>query len=153
VAHVSYIGKNGGQNAELEKAKTEALQLQNELTRAKLQKLRGDVLDRKMVTFAIENSWALLRERIMQLPVIVAGELRDLGYERNTVRLRVEAAINRFLTEVAESLERITNSDDFLAGFDGDDTVAETEEQKDARERKKDAVNKKRREKRNAAKQ
>jgi hypothetical protein len=66
---------------------------------------------------------------------------------------RIDWAINRFLVEVADSLERITSAEDFLAGFDGDDTVAETDEQKDARERKKDAVNKKRREKRNAAKQ
>ena len=75
------------------------------------------------------------------------------GYDRHGVKLRIEAAVSRFLCEVADSLERITNTDDFLAGLDGDDTVAETEEQKDARERKKDAVNKKRREKRNAAKQ
>ena len=98
------------------------------------------------------NSWALLRERIMQLPVIVAAELRDLGYDRHAVRLRIEVGDPPVLNEVADSLERITSAEDFLAGFDGDDTVAESEEVKAARERKRDAVNQKRRQKRNAKK-
>jgi hypothetical protein len=144
VAHIQYIGKNGGSNGDLEAAKTEALQLANEITRAKLAKMRGDVLDRKMVVFGIESSWAILRERIMTLPMLVAGELRDLGYDRHTVRLRVESAIHRFLNEVADHLERVTSSPDFFAGLD-DDAVAETNEQKIARDRKRDAANKKRR--------
>jgi hypothetical protein len=151
--NVNYVGvgrPNGG-NGDLEREKTEALRLSNEITRAKLAKMRGDVLDRKMVVFAVESSWTLLRERVMTLPTVVAAELRDLGYDRHTVRLRVDAAIRRFLNEVAEHLEHATSAEDFLAGFD-DEAETKSAEQKAAAERKKDAANAKRREKRNAAK-
>jgi hypothetical protein len=151
VANVSYIGRNGGQNAELEREKTEALRLSNEVMRAKLAKMRGDVVDRRMVTFGIESSWALLRERIMQSPTLVAAELRDLGLDRHSVKLRIDDAIRRFLCEVSENLQRITSSEDFFAKF-FDESVAETAEQKAARERKRDAANAKRRQKRAAKK-
>ena len=153
MAHVSYIGRNGGANAELEAAKTEALQIANELARAKLDKLRGTVVERKIVEFVLGHVLATLREQILRLPMFVAADLRGSGLEHNQIhgiRMRINDAVRRSLSESAETLGKAVEADDFLVGFNGDDSVVQSAEQKDARERKRTVTNAKRREKRNA---
>ena len=76
MAHVSYIGRNGGGNAELEAAKTEALQLQNELTRVKLLKLQGGLVEKRQVVFLLGNSLTVLRGRLLALPEQLAARLK-----------------------------------------------------------------------------
>ena len=152
MAHVSYIGRNGGGNGDLEAAKTEALQLANELTRAKLRKLQGELVEKREVTFVLGHALATLREQILRVPQLVAAELRGLEHiQAHTIRMRVDESIRRSLNETAETLCQAVNAKDFFAALDADN-VAETAEAKDARERKRDAANAKRRAKRHRRK-
>lgn len=148
MVHISYIGKNGGQNGELEAAKTEALQIQNELNRVKLQKLRGTLVEHKEVEYVVAHALTVLREEIMRLPNLVSAELRGIDASMAFgIRTRVDARVRRALEELAGTLCRAVEVKDFFAELDADD---ETEEQKDAREQKRDLANRKRREKRAA---
>ncbi len=145
MAHIQYIGKNGGQNGDLEAAKTEALQLANEVTRTKLARLRGDVVGRKEIQFTIGFALARCREDILRLPNLVAAELR--GFDRDVVygvRQRVDARIRRVLEGLAESLALAVSTPDFLAKMNGDDVVI-TDAAKIAADRKRDHANAKRR--------
>jgi hypothetical protein len=147
VAHIQYIGKNGGQNGDLEREKTEALRLSNEITRAKLARLRGDVVGRKEIQFTIGFALTRLREEIIRLPNLVSAELR--GFDRavvHTVRQRVDQRIRRALEELAESLALAVSASDFLDRMNGDDAVI-TDAAKIAAERKRGLANAKRREK------
>ena len=76
MAHISYIGRNGGQNADLEAAKTEALQFANELTLAKLDKLRGTVVEKRVVEFVLGHALVTLREQILRLRLGVSVHKR-----------------------------------------------------------------------------
>ena len=69
MAHIQYIGKNGGSNTDLEAAKTEALQLANELTRAKIAKMNGTVVGKREVEFVLGYVLTTMREQILRLPV------------------------------------------------------------------------------------
>jgi hypothetical protein len=74
--------------------------------------------------------------------------LRGLEYARvHSVRVRVDESVRRSLEELAETVCQAVEAKDFFAELDAE---AETDEQKDARERKRTAANAKRREKRNA---
>jgi hypothetical protein len=53
----------------MEEAKTEALKLQNELSRVKLEKLRGDLLEKREVIFLVEHTLVVLRQRILGCPL------------------------------------------------------------------------------------
>jgi hypothetical protein len=149
VAHIQYIGKNGGANGDLEAAKTEALQLANEITRAKLARLRGDVVGRKEIQFTIGFALTRLRENILRLPMLITAELRATGIDHvivHGVRMRVDQRIRRALEELAESLALAVSAPDFLAKMNGDDEII-TDAAKIAADRKRDLANAKRREK------
>jgi hypothetical protein len=152
VGSVAYIGRNGSGNTDLEAAKTEALQLANEVTRAKLRKLHGDLVERKEVQYVIAHALTTLRERILHVPQIVSADLRGLEHAQvHAIRMRVDESVRRWLEELAETLARAVHGEDFFAAMDADNN-AETDAAKDARERKRDLANAKRRAKRNAAK-
>jgi hypothetical protein len=143
MAHISYIGRNGGSNTDLEAAKTEALQLANELTRAKIAKMNGAVVEKREVAFVINFALTTTRERILRIPQMVANELRGFEHAKvHAIRMRIDSAIRRDLEVLAETLAKAVEADDFFA-----DLIAEekTAEQKAERERKRDIVNAKRR--------
>jgi hypothetical protein len=150
VPNVNYVGvgKNGGGNSDLEQAKTEALQLANELTRAKLARLQGTLVERRVVQFVLSHVLATLREKFLQLPRLVASGLR--GIDPNVVHnvsVRTDEVVRRSLEEASETLCKAVRAEDFLAAMNDDDfVVVESDAQKDSRERKKDAANEKRRE-------
>jgi hypothetical protein len=145
VAHIQYIGKNGGQNADLEREKTEALRLSNEVQRTKLAKLNGDVVGRKEIQFTVGFALARLRENILRLPNLVSAELRGLDRAVvHGVRMRVDQRIRRVLEELGESLALAVSAPDFIDRMNGD---AETDVAKAAAERKRSVANARRREK------
>ncbi len=148
--NVNYVGvgRNNGGNGDLERAKTEALRLQNEITRAKLAKMRGDVVGRKEIQFTIGFALARCREDILRIPNLVAVELRGLDDRAvvHGIRQRVDQRIRRVLEELAESLALAVSAEDFLAKMNGDDAVI-ADAAKAARERKRDLANQRRREK------
>jgi hypothetical protein len=153
VGNVSYIGvsgKNGGgQNSELEEHKVEALRLQNELTRVRLEKLRGDVVDLREIQFVFSNTLTILREQILRLPQIVLTEVHSLSpVELHNVRMSLERRVDQFLLELADNLQKGVNPSAYLAELMSDDE--KSEEQKAADVRKKAQANAKRREKRQA---
>ena len=49
MGNVTYLGGRNGQNPQLEKAKAEALELQNRLTRLKVEKLEGTLVEKSKV--------------------------------------------------------------------------------------------------------
>ena len=146
--NVNYVGvgRQNGQNGDLEAAKTEALQLANEITRAKLARLRGDLVGRKEIQFTIGFALARLREDILRIPNLVAVELRGIDDRAmvHGIRQRVDQRIRRVLEELAESLALAVSTPDFLAAMNGDDPVI-TDAAKIAAEQKRDAANAKRR--------
>jgi hypothetical protein len=153
--NVNYVGvgHKGGGNGDLEAAKTEALQLANAITRAKLERLRGDVVGRKEIQFTIGFALTRLRENVLRLPNLVSAELRGSGIDHvivHGVRLRVDARIRRALEELAEALASAVSAEDFLARMNGDD--AETADAaKIVAERKRDCQQEEAREIRRAA--
>jgi hypothetical protein len=149
VPNVNYVGvgHKGGGNGDLEAAKTEALQLANEITRAKLERLRGDVVGRKEIQFTVGFALARLREEIMRVPNLVSAELRASGIDHvivHGVRMRVDQRIRRALEELSESLALAVSAEDFLVRMDSDDAVI-ADATKEAADRKRDAANAKRR--------
>ena len=62
------MGRNGGSNAELEKAKAEALKLQNRLTLLKVQKLEGELVEKVKIKFLIGDACTTLRTQLLELP-------------------------------------------------------------------------------------
>jgi hypothetical protein len=148
MAHVSYIGRTAGSNGELEKAKTEALQLQNELTRVRLEKLRGDVVEKREVQFALGYALTTLREHILRVPQLVTAALRGFDHAVvHGIRMRIDESVRRSLEELAETLCRAVSAKDFFASLDNDEDNPKVEDD-DAVARKKAAVNARRREKR-----
>ena len=114
MAQVHYVGKNG--NRELDRERIEGLRLSNEIQRVKLQRLGGDMVDKREVTFALSHMLLLLRSQILTVPQLVASELRDLDTQaQHRVRMRVEDAIHGFLEQLAENMERTINSEEFIA--------------------------------------
>jgi len=108
VGNVSYLGVGGGKNGSnpaMEEAKTEALKLQNELSRVKLEKLRGDLLERREVIFVVEHTLVVLRQRILGLPALVCAELRELDHNQlYAIRRKVEGVVDDALTQAADTL-------------------------------------------------
>ena len=82
MASVTYLGKNGGSNAEFEAAKVEALAIQNELNRLKLEKLRAALIERDQVELVIADALVILRERILSLPRQLVGLLRGMEHAK-----------------------------------------------------------------------
>jgi hypothetical protein len=76
MAQVHYVGKNG--NRELDRERIEGLRIQNAIARAKLQRLGGDTVSKREVTFALGHMLLLLRTQILTVPQLVSAELRDL---------------------------------------------------------------------------
>ena len=146
--NVNYVGvgRHNGGNGNLEREKTEALRLSNEITRAKLARLRGDVVGRKEIQFTIGFALARCREDILRIPNLVAVELRGIDDRTmvHSIRERVNARIRRVLEELAETLALAVSAPDFLDRMNGDDAVI-ADAAKIAAERKRDAANAKRR--------
>ena len=143
MSNVHYHGKNG--NPAIDREKVENLRLANEIQRAKLGRLSGELVSKREVQFTVGFALTALRENILRLPNLVSSELR--GFDRavvHSIRQRVDQRIRRSLEELAESLALAVSAEDFLDRMNGD---AETDAAKAARDRKRDLANAKRREK------
>jgi hypothetical protein len=77
VATISYLGKGNknGHGDELDREKIEGLRLQNAISRTKLAKLSGDVLDRRQVEFVVSSA-LVTRERVQGFE---PSQMRDLN--------------------------------------------------------------------------
>jgi hypothetical protein len=107
------------------------LRIQNAIQRAKLQKLDGDLVSKREVTFALSHALILLRTQILTVPALVSAELRDLDAQaQHRVRMRIEDAVRRFLEQLSENMQAAMSSEEFfakleaeLAGKKDDDSV------------------------------
>ena len=97
MANITYHGGNG-HNPEIEREKVESLKLANAISRTRLRKLNGDVLDRAEVVFVIETALVILRQRILALPKLIVADLQGRleNAQLHGIRLR---APNRRLSE------------------------------------------------------
>ena len=129
MAQVHYVGKNG--NRELDRERIENLRLANEIQRVKLQRLGGDMVSKREVTFALGHMLLLLRTQILTIPALVSAEMRGIldPVKAHDVRQRVERSVHGFLTQLAEHMEAAMNSEEFfekleaeLAGRKDEDT-------------------------------
>jgi hypothetical protein len=146
MATLEYHGKNG--NPALDYEKIESLRIQNEISRTKLGKLQGELVSKREVSFVVAYALTTLREHILRVPQLVSADLRGLDLVMvHGIRMRVDESVRRWLEELAETLCQAANAKDFFVELERDDDAVETESQKEARERKKDAANAKRREK------
>jgi hypothetical protein len=149
VGNVSYLGVGGGKNGSnpaMEEAKTEALKLQNELSRVKLEKLRGDLLEKREVIFLVEHTLVVLRQRILGLPALVCAELRELDHNQlYAVRRKVEGVVDDALTQAADTLVQAVQPGGFIARMNAEEDGPVIEDTIDARDCKRAAVNAKRR--------
>ena len=138
----------------MEEAKTEALKLQNELSRVNLEKLRGDLLERREVIFVVEHTLVVLRQRILGLPALVCAELRELDHNQlYAIRRKVEGVVDDALTQAADTLVQAVQPGGFIARMNAEEDRPVIEDTIDARDRKRAAVNARRRAKRRAVKQ
>jgi hypothetical protein len=95
--------------------------------------------------FLVENALVLLRDQILTLPKLIAAELRDLSNEQShRVRMRVESSVHRFLEQLAENMQAAMHAEEFLKKLEAEMTGKDNGDE-DARARKKDAANEKRR--------
>jgi hypothetical protein len=137
VATISYLGKGNknGHGDELDREKIEGLRLQNAISRTKLAKLSGDVLDRRQVEFVVSSALVTLRQRILALPGKICAGIHGLNNtELHTVRMQVERVADGALEELADTLGKTVNPKAFIDELAGED--AEGEEAKAARIRK-----------------
>jgi hypothetical protein len=119
MAQVHYVGKNG--NRELDRERIEGLRIQNAIARAKLQRLGGDTVSKREVTFALGHMLLLLRTQILTVPQLVSAELRDLdNAQAHRVRQRIEDSIHRFLTQLSENMEAAMSSEEFFAKLEAE---------------------------------
>jgi hypothetical protein len=150
VATISYLGKGNknGHGDELDREKIEGLRLQNAIARSKLQRLAGEFVSKREVTFALSHALILLRTQILTVPGLVSAELRDLDTQaQHRVRMRVEGAVHRFLTQLSENMEAAMHSEEFIAKLKAE-LAGKTDD--DAAKLKRDLAKQKRTEKRNA---
>jgi hypothetical protein len=119
VATITYLGKGNknGHGDELDREKIEGLRLQNAISRAKLQRLDGDVVAKREVAFILGHMLLLLRTQILTVPALVSSELRGVldNVQLHNVRQRAEDAVHRFLTQLAENMEAAMHGEEFLA--------------------------------------
>ena len=126
MANVTYLGGKNGQNPELEAAKAEALQIQNELNRLKLEKLKGALIERDKVKFLVADAMVILRSRILDLPRQIIAQLRSFGLDHEQlhgIRMRLEEAARRFLCETIVALERAPNPEEAIKSLMNDDGI------------------------------
>jgi hypothetical protein len=129
VAQLHYVGKNG--DPALDRERIEGLRIANAIARAKLQRLDGELVSKREVTFALSHALILLRTQILTVPGLVSAELRDLdNAQQHRVRTRIEDVVHRFLTQLAENMEAAMHSAEFfeklkaeLAGKTDDDAA------------------------------
>lgn len=129
MAKLIYHGENG--DPALDAERIEGLRIQNAIQRAKLQKLDGDLVSKREVTFALSHALILLRTQILTVPALVSAELRDLDAQaQHRVRMRIEDAVRRFLEQLSENMQAAMSSEEFfakleaeLAGKKDDDSV------------------------------
>ena len=154
MASVTYLGKNGGSNAEFEAAKVEALAIQNELNRLKLEKLRAALIERDQVELVIADALVILRERILSLPRQLVGLLRGMEHAKlHAIRMDLEQTVRRFLCELIIALERAPNPQEALkALMEDDDGAADDRMEIIRRDIRHEAVSARRRKKRAAEK-
>jgi hypothetical protein len=149
MAQVHYVGKNG--NRELDRERIENLRLANEIQRVKLQRLGGDMVSKREVTFALGHMLLLLRTQILTIPALVSAEMRGIldPVKAHDVRQRVERSVHGFLTQLAENMEATINSEEFIEKLEAS-LSGKTDE--DAAQLKHDFAKRRRTEKRNARK-
>jgi hypothetical protein len=145
VAHISYIGKPG-QNGELEKVKTEALELQNRLTRLKVEKLEGQLVEKSKVGFLVANSCLIFRNKLFDLPKRLTADLRSFGLDNSRlhdITARLGESVHRFLYELIGELEAAVDPDAALAKLnENDHSEGEDDREQTARELKHEALKK-----------
>jgi hypothetical protein len=152
VAFITYHGKPG-QNGELEKQKALALELQNRLTRLKVEKLEGQLVAKREVEFLVGNASAVFRRKVLDLPTRLVADLRSFGLDNSRlhdIRARLGESVHRFLYELIGELEAAVDPDAALARLNEDDPEVEDNRAQTARELKHEALNERRRKKRAA---
>jgi hypothetical protein len=153
MGNVTYLGGRNGQNPALERAKATALELQNELNRLKLEKLKGNLVEKDKVKFLIGNSLVVLRARILEeLPRQLTAQLR--GHIEHAhlhgIRMKIEETARKWLHETASALEQSADPQKAIDALDKDNETVEDERVETARELKRETLNRRRREKRRA---
>jgi hypothetical protein len=107
MANLHYVPANGKvpEPTLWEQRKADGQEIQNEILRTRLKKLRGELVERREVEFVIGMAMAALREQILRLPLLVAAELRELSSDRVfAIRTRIEHGVHNFLEEASETL-------------------------------------------------
>jgi hypothetical protein len=159
VARIHYIGKNGVPPAptELELKKIEAAETQNALNRAKLERMRGELIPRREVEFVSASAVVILRQQLLTLPSRLVSELRPHLASENllfTVQRCVDGLVRGWLGETTDLLMKTPVAAKAILEMEaresGVDPEAETKKSESA-VRKRDAANAKRREKRRTA--
>ena len=154
MSRVHYVGANGAEPplTELEKEKLKGQQLANEIAQTRLRRIHEDLLERSEVKFVIETMAVVLRQELMRLPSLVAGDFRALHLSHDqlfSIRVSVDRAVRSALEKAATMLERALTPRDVIAELVG----AEQPSRKviDKAARKKARANAKRRVRRKAA--
>jgi hypothetical protein len=142
--------------------RNETLRIKNETALSKLKELNGELISRKKVEFFIQNALAILRGQILRLPLLIISELRGEDYNKvHTIKLRIEQAIDSFLDELSERLEKAADLRAALAALEREEEGSNeqvlpaeaVQARQDAVARKKIAANETRRAKRRSKQQ
>jgi hypothetical protein len=94
----------------------------NAIARAKLSRLDGEVVSKREVAFILGHMLLLLRTQILTIPQLVSSELRGAldNTQAHAIRMRVEDAVHRFLTQLAEGMEATLHGEEFLAKLEAE---------------------------------
>jgi hypothetical protein len=120
MATLTYVPKNG--DPLLDAEKIESLRLSNAIQRAKLSRIDGELISKREVTFMLGHTLVFLRTQILTIPQLVSAELRGAldNTQAHAIRMRVEDAVHRFLTQLSENMENTINSEAFLAKLEAE---------------------------------
>ena len=150
MAQLNYVG---GKDPEIVAAKAENLKLANEIARTRLLAIRKDLLDRRQVRFVVQNALVVLRDNLLRLPGILAGNLRGLepGVAHG-IRQEIERRVRVFLHETTEALQKSVDPESVIADLesDGQQDPEVVQREADAAALERNRANAKRREKRKA---
>ena len=148
MSRVHYVGANGAEPplTELEKEKLKGQQLANDISQTRLRKLRQDLLEKREVQFVVSTAAIVLRQELMRLPSLVAGDLRSLHLSHEqlfSIRTSVDRTVRSALSKAADTLERALTPRDLIAELVGEEKEP-SQKEIDAAARKKARSNAKR---------
>ena len=148
MARVHYVSANGAEPplTALEEEKLAGQRLANEISQTRLRKLRQDLLEKREVRFVVETMAVVLRQELMRLPSLVAGDLRSLHLSHDQlflIRMSVDRTVRSALGKAAETLERALTPRDVIAELVGEKKEP-SQKDVDAAARKKARANAKR---------